>query len=68
MEQTKLIAETIKQAIRDIDIDKVQGATIGQGINERGLEQMNVTIEFKRAAVPSPQPTMDMAGQYYNSN
>ena len=67
MEQTKLIAETIKQAIRDIDIDNVQGATIGQGINERGLEQMNVTIEFKRKAV-KPQPTMDMAGQYYNTN
>lgn len=67
MEQTKLIAETIKQAIRDVDIDRVQGATIGQGINERGLEQMNVTIEFKREEVKT-QPTMDMAGQYYNSN
>ena len=67
MAQTKLIAETIKQAIRDIDIDKVQGATIGQGINERGLEQMNITIEFKREEIKT-QPTMDMAGQYYNSN
>ena len=68
MEQTKLIAETIKQAIRDVDIDKVQGATIGQGINERGLEQMNVTIEFKREEI-KPKATMDMAGiQYFNSN
>lgn len=67
MEQTKLIAETIKQAIRDIDIEKVQGATIGQGINDRGLEQMNVTIEFKREEA-KPKATMDMAGHYFNSN
>lgn len=47
MDNIGVITEAIKVVINSLHIDDVESANISQGMNERGLTQLNIAIEFK---------------------